>query len=65
MDETRFELDRHPMGPTPALTRRHRVAMTLGVGGILAAMTLAMATAAAAPRPVRSEAPSAGAEVRR
>jgi hypothetical protein len=64
MDETRFELDRHPMGPAPILTRRHRVAMSLGVGGILAAMTLAMATAAAAPRPLRPDA-TACAEVRR
>ena len=66
MDETSFENDRQPMGPAPILTRRHRVAMSLGVGGILAAMTLAMATAAAAPRALRADATqTACAEVRR
>jgi hypothetical protein len=66
MDETtRFELDRHPMGPAPTLSRRHRVAMSLGVAGILAAMTVAMATAAAAPRARDFTAPTVRAEVRR
>lgn len=50
-DETRFEVERSPMGPLPVLSRRHRLAMVVGVAGILAAMTTALATAAVAPRP--------------
>lgn len=34
----------------PVLARRHRVAMVVGVAGILGAMTTAMLTAHAAPR---------------
>jgi hypothetical protein len=56
-DTTSFERERAPMG-TPALGRRHHLALIVGIGGILAAMTTAMATAAGPPRLATADCPA-------